>query len=180
MSATNISKHRLLGFITILILLICPEFVAGQTAAPDGLKATFTMNISLKPAIVKPGVEVLAEVELMNTTGAPITLFRARRGRYPYDVQVWDRAGKAAPLWDHERAHRGEPVVRDSSKPIRIMLGGGTSVTVAPGETLKDFVPLQTQVDLSQPGQYTVRLDRLDPATKMIVKSNKVTLTVVN
>jgi hypothetical protein len=42
------------------------------------------------------------------------------------------------------------------------------------------MVDLDERFDLSKPGSYTVQLERLDPATKLTVKSNIVTLTVAN
>ncbi len=71
-------------------------------------------------------------------------------------------------------------MIREEGKPQRIIPGGsGTFVMIAPGQAAKDVVVLSQQVDLSQPGEYKVRLERVDPATKIPVKSNTVTLTVV-
>lgn len=63
----------------------------------------------------------------------------------------------------------------------RCFLGGSTfTYRVPPGGTLHDILVLSAYVDLSQPNQYTVRLERTDPYTKLLVPSNTITLSVVN
>ena len=38
---------------------------------------------------------------------------------------------------------------------------------------------LERLVNLNQPGRYTVRVSRIDPATRAVVKSNELMLNVV-
>jgi hypothetical protein len=139
------------------------------------------MNISLKNGTVRPSSEVPITVELTNTSGAQIELWRARTGPPPYTVEVFDRAGKAAPLTAVGSAFRkGEAAVRENGKAVRVFPGGGSFIKIAPGETVKDWLFIENQFDLSPPGTYSIQLERIDPATKLPVKSNTVTLTVAN
>ena len=49
---------------------------------------------------------------------------------------------------------------------------------VKPGATFEDHVDLTSIYDLSQPGKYTVQVQRTDAVSKTLVKSNTVTVTV--
>ncbi len=166
--------------IALALFLGCAEHAVGQAATPAAPKPSFTMSISLKDGTVKPGAEVQVAVDLTNTSGAPIQLWHARSGRASYTVQALDRDGKAAPLTALERVFRGEAAEQEKGKPMRVRTGGGYFMTIAPGETAKDAIIIQDQVDLSQPGAYTIQLERIDPATNLPLKSNTVTLTVAN
>jgi hypothetical protein len=57
--------------------------------------------------------------------------------------------------------------------------GGNQHVHLAPGETTgMGMSPLGQLYDLSQPGEYTVQVSRVDEETKTLVKSNTITITV--
>lgn len=171
------SRSRL---IALVLVLSCFEPSIGQPFPADSEKATFIMRIRLVQNSVKPGAEVQVVVDITNTSDSPIHLVRAKSTRAPYNVRALDSAGKAAPLTVQERMFRGEAVAQDKGKPMRIRVGSGYVMTIAPGETAKDTIIIHDQVDLSQPGEYTIQLERVDPKTKIPVKSNTVTLTVVS
>lgn len=166
--------------ILVALLFAYGEHLIAQEPAQEGRKASFSMNISLTSATVKPGDEVQVIVSLTNTSKEGISLWRARRGPPLYSIEVLDRAGKPAPLTPLGIAfRRGDLVIREQGKPQRIIPGGsGAFAAIAPGETAKDVFLLSQQVDLSQPGEYMIQLVRADPATKVLVKSNAVTLKV--
>lgn len=169
--------------IAIALLLACAAPANSQTAAPSDQKASFTMNISLMAETVKPGSEVFIIVDLTNTSAKPITLWRPRTGPPVYIAEVLDRAGKPAPLTAMGRAfQKGDRTyIPEKGGPMRSLgAGTGSSLRIEPGETIKDAVAIQRQVDLSRPGEYKIRLERTDPTTKVLVKSNAVTLTVTN
>jgi hypothetical protein len=173
--------HSRSRFAALALVLACAEHAVGQAAAPVSPEPSFAMSIGLKDGTVRPGSEILVTVDLTNTSGARIELWRARTGPPPYTVQVLDRAGRAARLTPVGAAFRkGEAAVRENGKIVRVFPGSGEFVIVAPGETVKDWVSIGNQFDLSQPGAYTIRLERTDLATKLPVKSNAVTVTVAN
>lgn len=155
--------------LALALALGCAEYVVGQTP-PGDQRASFTMRAAMPHGTVRPGAEVWVV----------ISLWHARSGRAPYTVHVLDQAAKPVPLRALERVFRGEAAPQEKGKPMRIRTGSGYSMKIAPGETAKDEIVIQDQVDLSQPGEYTIQLERVDPATKVLVKSNKVTLTVVS
>jgi hypothetical protein len=167
--------------LTALFLAVGGNAV-GQEPPPDGREASFTMSISLAEKTVKPGSEVWGIVDLTNTSAERLWLWRPRTGAPVYTVEVVDRAGKAVPMTAMGRALRKGDRTYASEKggPMRSLgANTGSSVGIEPGDTVKDAIAIQQQVDLSQPGEYTIRLERVDPATKVAVKSNTVTLKVV-
>jgi len=168
----------------LLIALGCVALALGQTTAPASeQKPEFTMTISLRQTTVKPGSEVNVGVDLTNISGKPISIYLSRSGKKPYAFSVVDATGKSARLTPLGRAIQAEgDVVRDENgRPTRF-LGSHTGgwVAVAPGGTLHDDMPLSNSVDLGQPGEYKIRLQRTDPATRLTVTSNTVTLIVAN
>ncbi len=164
---------------TLFFVLACVGQAAAQATAPaHEQKPTFTMIISLKQNTVAPGAQAILNVDITNTSDKEVQLFKSRSGRTPYSFQVLDRNGKSAPLTPEGRSTlNGQSVVRDEKGNVRLLVGTGGAVPVAPGGTLHDEVVV-TDYDLSQPGEYTIRLRRTDPATKLTVTSNTVTLVV--
>jgi hypothetical protein len=163
------------------VLLASAELAFGQNAAPDDRKASFTMSISLKDSTVKPGSEVALGIELTNTSTKAISLWRSRSGPPPYAIKILDRQARSASLTAKGKAFQnGEAVIRENGRIVRAFPGSGTQVSIAPGETAKDSIYIDDQFDLTQPGTYTIQLERVDPASKVGVKSNTVTLTVAN
>lgn len=172
--------YSLSQVIALALFLGCAKHALGQAESPGPQKASFTMRITLMQDAVKPGAEVQVVVDLTNTSGATIYFWHARSGRASYNVRALDRTGKEAPLTVIERVFRGEAVEQEKGKPMRIRRGSGYTMTIAPGETAKESIIIQDQVNLSKPGEYTIQLNRMDRATKILVKSNTVTLTVAN
>jgi hypothetical protein len=138
------------------------------------------MVISLKDEAVKPGSEVQVLVDLTNTSAGRISVWRSRTGPPPYIIKVLDHAGKGVQPKLPGAATQDEKANMRDDKPPRAVAGTGSSVTLTPGETIKDAVSIGNQFDLSQPGAYKIQFERPDPATKLLVKSNIVTLTVSN
>lgn len=168
-------------FAAVAVFLACPALVFGQNAPADDQKASFAMSISLKDSTVKPGSDVQVGIELTNTSTEPISLWRSRSGPPPYTIRVLDRQARSAGLTAKGKAfQKGEAVIRENGRIVRAFPGSGSQVSIAPGETAKDSVFIDDQFDLTQPGTYTIQLERVDPASRVLVKSNVVTLMVAN
>jgi hypothetical protein len=56
---------------------------------------------------------------------------------------------------------------------------GRTVDYVQPGQSVVQTADLARLVNLNRPGRYTVRVSRVDPATRAVVKSNEIPLNVV-
>ena len=67
---------------------------------------------------------------------------------------------------------------RNGEHTLRIVGGGSVHKRfLKTGETLKDGIVVTKLFDLNRAGQYTVRVQRRDDATRSVVVSNKITLT---
>lgn len=177
-----IASGRFMGF---ALFLVCAEQALAQAAVPPAPKPSFSMSVRLKDGQVKPGSEIMVNIDLTNTSDAQTELWHAISGPTPYKVLVLDHAGKAVRLtpmgiafgkgaagW-REKGENGEEVVH-------MVPTNGAPFRIAPGGVAKDALDIQDLFDFSQPGTYTIRLERIDPATKLLVKSNTVTLTIAN
>ncbi|MGC4054128.1 MAG: hypothetical protein QM757_34010 [Paludibaculum sp.] len=123
----------------------------------------------------------MVDVEMTNTSSREIELISVS-GPPLYVFTVLDRNGRAAPLTSlGEAVVSGKACYKGKSGETRCFLGGSTfGHPVVPGANLHDVFALSSCVDLSQPNQYSVRLERPDPYTKLTVRSNTITLTVAD
>src|SRR5258708_21955884 len=157
---------------------VAPLPVAPLPAAPkdksspngDG-RASFQIEISTPSDEVQAGGDARIVITLSNTSDREI-LFSHRPGvnnpEFSYRIEVRNAAGREV----EETAYAREARLRQQTE--------GRSVDyVQPGMSSVQTAHLGRLVNLSRPGRYTVRVSRVDPATRAVVKSNEVTLNVV-
>ena len=110
-------------------------------------------------------------IKLNNTSNHEI-LFAHRPGtnnpEFSYRIDVRNAAGHVVEETAYAREARG-----------RQQTEGRSVDYVQPGMSAVQTAHLARLVNLSRPGRYTVRVSRVDPVTKAMVKSNEVTLNVV-
>jgi hypothetical protein len=143
----------------------------------DSNAPPFTVTINLRPLIAKAGAPVFLDINLTNTSKQDIWLAG------PKSLQV-EAQGTETHLADWQGAiyiyyAKGSPVP-PRKKPDDV-LGGLKNLSgrsLSPGEFTHDHIPLDKHYDLTKLGQYTVWVQRLDPVSKVLVKSNTITLTV--
>lgn len=168
--------------VALWTLIVCTDVARAQPVAANNQKPSFTMSIGLAEKTVKIGSEVWVIVDLTNTSSGKIRLWQPRTGAPVYTVDVVNQGGRAVPMTALGRAlrKRDQTYAPKEGGPVRTLgANTGSSVTIEPGETVKDKVTVQDQVDLSAPGEYQIRLERVDPMTQIPVRSNAVTLVVV-
>ena len=98
------------------------------------------------------------------------------RGEFDFTIDVRDSAGHVPPDTEYYRAVTGK---QDSSRPMLVITRNGGPRLVKPHGALADSIQLDKLYDLSKPDKYTIQLERIDDATKAIVKSNKITVTMI-
>jgi len=101
-----------------------------------------------------------------------------------HEIDKWSAGGPTLDLLDSS----GHPVKRREPNPSRAITGGGPDMLVGtkdnklqPGETRMQWSPLSSDLDISQPGTYTVQESEHvtnDPASP-VIKSNIITFTVL-
>lgn len=134
----------------------------------------FSLTISSPQSSFKIGSDVTLELKMTNTSNRNIS-FGAGWGMPVVDIEIHDVDGKQTPETPYGlRLHRKDPrfALQDS------VTGPVTHPTLRPGESNDSIGSLNKIYDLSKPGEYTIQVQRMDPDSKILVKSNTLTITV--
>jgi len=126
---------------------------------------SFSFEIDAERDIVRSGAEVTVRILTTNMTDHPIGI---DNGWNAYWVDVLDSRGYLMPLTEEGRRER-----KDFGKDRT------ERVSVQPGETkCTGAITVSELFLLAKPGNYTVQMSRIDPATNLTVKSNIIPLRV--
>jgi hypothetical protein len=85
---------------------------------------------------------------------------------------VRDDKGNSPPETKYQRVLRGEEPLTEP------WVASVATISVDPGKTFSDAMIANKFYDLSKPGKYKIQVQRTDPASKVVVKSNVITVTV--
>jgi hypothetical protein len=127
----------------------------------EGLQKPFALFISTPQQTIRAGSKPLVEIYLRNGMTHDIVVDQAIM---KYDIQVRDSQGNEVPLTEYGRDLRKR---RDQ--------GGGRLDTIEPGSEVKSGIYID---NLRQPGEYTIQLARMDEDSKVVVKSNTISVIV--
>jgi hypothetical protein len=149
-----------------------PAVTKGRPSPSGGdQSSSFQIAISAPSDEVQVGADARIVISLRNTSDRQM-LFAHRPGmnnpEFSYGIEVRNAAGHAV----EETAYGREARLRQQTE-------GRTVDYVQPGMSTVQTAHLERLVNLNRPGRYTVRVSRVDAATKAVVKSNEVTLNVV-
>ena len=156
--------------------ITAPPVAAKEKASPNSSAngdsgASFQLELSTPSDEVQVGGDARIVIKLSNTSDHEI-LFAHHPGtnnpEFSYRIYVRNAAGREVEETAYAREARG-----------RQQTEGRSVDYVQPGMSSVQTAHLARLVNLSRPGRYTVRVSRVDPATKAVVKSNEVTLNVV-
>ena len=169
------------------VLTLIPLFLLhAQTTEP-----AFSLSVKVEAETVRPGSDVTLLVVVTNKTSQQI-LFPMDQ-YHPagaFTVNVTDPAGQPAGKTRLYRAVSGDRTGKDASEPPpdplheTLIIGSGVAGQLDPGEKREHLVVLNRKnselFDLRKPGKYTVQVERMDNASKTIVKSNVAEFTITN
>jgi dipeptidyl aminopeptidase/acylaminoacyl peptidase len=161
--------------------IAAPSVTAPSVTAPAAVKerpspagdghASFQIAISAPNDEVQVGADAQVVITLSNTSDRQM-LFAHRPGmnnpEFSYRIEVRNAAGREV----EETAYGREARQRQQTE-------GRTVDYVQPGGSTAQTAHLERLVNLGRPGRYTVRVSRIDPAARAVVRSNEVTLNVV-
>lgn len=136
------------------------------TESPEGEKTSFTLSISTTEDIINVGSEVFVALEVTNTSDR-LSFYDPSITKL--DPQVRDSQGNTAPL-------------TQAGRDLRRIYGAGGSHAfgINPGDTMSGGRIIVSKIyDMTRPGKYTIQVSRVDEESKVIVKSNIITVTVV-
>jgi hypothetical protein len=167
---------KLLYFLVCIMLTLTlgdlPKSVARPRPGQSDAQASpeFTMTLSTLKGVVKTGSPIEVSVVTANTSQDDIFFsYPASLGRsFGYDAEVRDTNGNAPPDTQINRVIRA-----------RRLEGSFTSVRVQSGTAWTETIDISKLYDFREPGTYTIRVQRRDIHSPVLVKSNSVTVQVV-
>ncbi len=148
------------------------------------IQPTFSLAISTPYDVVMTGSEVRVRITLTNTSNHDIgvnfdRLASSPSGEEHYGIEVQNDKGIRAPLTRHGHRMRGEvpdpPTVDDIADDL---FGSDFLISVKPRDVTHDTIIANKMYDLIQPGKYSIQVNRWDPESNTMVKSNTITVTV--
>ena len=163
---------------TVGVAAICVALAGAQTASP-AKEPTFAVSIRLRENPVKPGGAVIVDIDLKNTSRQQIQFFLPTLAPLLYKLKVTAVDEQPIPLTPIGTAVVNRTFTYKGKDGEIHILGCGSvlSSSIAPGEVLHDAIVLSDFFDFGQPKQYTIRLQRANPYTSLVVDSNTATLT---
>jgi|tagenome__1003787_1003787.scaffolds.fasta_scaffold18941475_1 hypothetical protein len=148
-----------------LIVTVCLLAVLTYGAAPS-----MSIRLVLPQQTVKAGSKVYVKIHLKNEKNEKRGMEVRGRTDRNFSYEVRDQNGKRPPLTE-----LGRQIIENYPYP---MGGSITQYSFEPGEAKEESCEITSLFDLSQPGNYTIQVQRWDPDSKAVVKSNVVALTV--
>lgn len=149
--------------------------IVSPIARPDALP--FKISISTAQDTYKSGDEIKLLIEITNTSDHAMTIGRAIDKTSAeiagFSVDVVDDQGNAASETRYRRALRGA----DPSAPL---VWSSVLISLPAGQTFKDAMIVNKFYDLRKGGTFKIQVQRTDLPSKIVVKSNVLTVTVSN
>ena len=154
-------KRRLLLLLLASASVLCAQRTpsSGNSTAQEA-KQSFVISISSPRKTWRSTDSIRLDVTVKNLTDRRITL-----------ISLWS-------AWE-----TGEIIIRDEGgNVIPTILNGARSsrsvFSVEPGKDNRESLPIDKQFDLTRPGRYSLQVEKEDRATKTVVKSNTLVLTI--
>jgi hypothetical protein len=158
-------KRRLLLLLLVSTSVLCAQHTPsiGNSVAQE-TKQSFTLSIGSPSLTWKSADPIRLDATVKNLTDQRLHLYSSESAWERGEIIVRDGSGNAVP-----------PV----QNPGLIKLSF-TSIFVEPSKSLRESFNISRQFNLTKPGQYSLQIDKEDPTTKTVVKSNTLVLTVTH
>jgi hypothetical protein len=168
-------------------LPLAPIFILLVPLAAQSPTPAFSLSITAEPQTAKPGAEVTLSIVLTNNSQKQLPF---RMDRYHpesnFTIRVTDPTGEPAGKTRIYRMNTGDRTGKDAVEAPydphhEVISIGSVGVSgIQPGIVLEQKTVLNKLFDLTQPGKYTIQVEKMDDLSKTVVKSNVVTVTVAN
>jgi len=162
-----------ISHIAVALLAFGLAFPSGSPA--QGTSPPFSITIDAPEGTAKLGSPLEITITLTNTSGKS-ALFYFDNGNNPafdYTFKVENQQGQEPRKTKYFRA----TMAQDNDQPGTVIVHSFGLRSVKADGTFTESVDLFKLYDL-QPGKYSVYVERIDPDTKTIVKSNTITIAV--
>jgi hypothetical protein len=178
--AVKEEEVKAMPFFLVLSLLLATSCEAAPAQSAQSTKPSFSVAVSANQRTVKSGSEIRVRIVLTNVSDKELATYQdgATRGELDYTIDVLDGNGKEPPETKYLRAVRNKDAAEPGETTTLVVLRDAGMRSLKSKGTLTDILDLSKLYDL-QPGTYTLQVERTDEESKTVVKSNKITLTVI-
>lgn len=149
--------------------VVAAMLLIGTGVLGSGPPQPFTIAISTPENTFKLDAKILLQIVLANMSNHDINT-AVGKGDAAED------AGYVVEVWDAKGDHPAETKLRSVGKDV-------SSVVVAPlspGQSVKNRMIVNEFYYLTSPGKYHFQVSLTDPNSKVVVRSNKITVTVTS
>lgn len=162
--------------------------IAAATAAPSTIFAQrsqppFSVRITASAGEISPGTPVTLKVVTRNLSDHSILLWTEKaeqdQAGSAYQIDIYDAKGNSPPLTEFGRMTNGRTDIPRGSNPELPPAGNGEQLVLKAGESWTDTIVVNKVYDLTESGEYSIQVQRFDPATSSMVKSNAVKVAVI-
>jgi len=166
------------GLLTLTLSALCAEIISAQPP--------FSITISGNQTIFKAGSPIELQVIFTNTSDRGISLFWDKSNKAElsgFEVDVTDSQGHVPKMFSTYNTLTGSKARREAiADPANpgIVISSGGEMILAPGKAERFRTDVSKLFDLREPGPYSVRLKRTDPASGAPVVSNVLKITIAN
>jgi hypothetical protein len=163
-----------------ILFLIAATLVTQSAGTRANAEAPFSITIKAVQETVTSNSEVRIGVTLTNISNREISSYKvngngqAELGGYIVDIRT-DKGNRPAETKYQRKITTGEDAPGESS----VLVISGGYVPLKSGESLRDEIVATKLFDLSQPGKYEIRVTKIDEQSKIIVRSNAITVSVI-
>lgn len=178
LTGTGGYMKTLLQFARLAMTVGCIGLAAAQDAQP--LKPSFSLALSAPESTVHVGSAIKLSIKMTNISDHDIYHVAALIGgemklRSNLVLNVSNSEGNPAT----ETALGKEVHDTEVNRPPRSGSIFNSRVVVKPGKTTTETRVLNEEFDLNNPGTYTVKAQRRDPESNLLVESNALKITVI-
>jgi hypothetical protein len=157
------------------LVLLATIALAGNPKPTE--PALFDIHITASPAgRVKAGTRIELHVTMTNNSKLKVTTYERDPGT-DYDIDIRDEANHLVAMTKY-----GHTLKFGSPGAIHLGINRNIAVTLTPGASADDVIPLSDMYHMEVPGKYCVNVKRKSPAElgSRIATSNMIAITVVN
>jgi hypothetical protein len=151
-------------------------------AAASGSPPPFSLTIAASGGPVKSGSPVVLTIVTRNTSDHNILLWAdsaaQEQAGSAYQVDILDAGGAVPADTEFGRNTKARTDVPRNAASMALVGRSGEKFVLKSGEFWKDTINISKLYQLYHSGEYTIQVERFDPATRAMVKSNTITVTV--
>jgi hypothetical protein len=164
------------AILAMVSLLFVSAASAQNPTSSQNLVPSFALSITTAQPTVKAGSTILVDVTMENKSDHDLEF--TFDTMFPWDMEVWDEKGVAAPETPHARHLRGHKTATDQAGPSYTFTSKILHSRLNRKESFTNRVNICDMYELGRAGKYTIQFRRYDEESKSAVTSNKITVIV--